>query len=86
MALSSSNVCELTATINALKDAEATLSRLQVRQREIDVAAIALAEMEATSDPSVIAERLAEAGCGPATKSRAEDVLKRLSERIKPAA
>jgi phage shock protein A len=73
------------SSLNALKDAEATLQRLQVRQREIDVAAIAIAEMEVTNDPSVIAEKMAAAGCGPAAKSRAEDVLKRLSERSKPA-
>jgi phage shock protein A len=74
------------SSLNALKDAEATLSRLHKRQREIDVAANAMAEMEITNDPSTITEKLAAAGCGAPTKSRAEDVLKRLSERMKPAA
>jgi phage shock protein A len=74
------------SAINALKDAEATLNRLQMRQREIDVAAVAMVEMDVTNDPSIIAEKLADSGCGPATKSRAEDVIKRLSSQIIPAA
>ncbi len=74
------------SSLNALKDAESTLDRLQKRQREIDVTVIAMAEMEITNDPSVLSEKLAAAGCGAPTKSRAEDVLKRLSERQKPAA
>jgi phage shock protein A len=74
------------SSLNALKDAEATLSRLQLRQRELDVTAQVMAEMDLCSDPSTLSEKLAAAGCGPHTKSRAEDVLKRLAARTTPAA
>ena len=74
------------ATLNALKDAEATLERLRTRQKHVDAAAIVLDEMENTHNPSTLAERMAEAGCGAPTKTRGEDVLKRLQARIQPQA
>ena len=66
------------STLNALRDAEATLSRLQNRQRQMEVADLALTEMELSGDPQALVEKLAEAGCGPTLKTSAGDVLKRL--------
>ena len=74
------------ATLNALKDAESTLERLRTRQKHVDAAAIILDEMENTNNPSNLAARMAEAGCGAPTKTRSEDVLKRLRDRIQPQA
>jgi phage shock protein A len=72
------------STLNALRDAEATLSRLQVRQRQIDVTAEVMAEMDKAADPSALSEKLAAAGCGAPLKTGAEDVLKRLQHQLKP--
>jgi phage shock protein A len=72
------------ATLNALKDAEATLERLRVRQKHVDAAAIVLEEMENTNNPSNLAQRMAEAGCGAPTQTQGEDVLKRLRDRLQP--
>jgi phage shock protein A len=72
------------ATLNALKDAQATLDRLRTRQKHVDAAAIVLEEMENAKNPSTLAERMAEVGCGAPTKTRSEDVLKRLRNRIQP--
>ena len=71
---------------SALKDAEQTLERLRVRQKQLDVAAAAMSEMELSGDPETMSERLAEAGCGAPLKSRADDVLLRLSEKLNRAA
>jgi len=68
----------------ALKDAEATLERLQSRQKEMDLTAEAIAEMEAFGDPSSIVEKLADAGCGDPLKTSADDVLERLRKKTKP--
>jgi phage shock protein A len=67
--------------MNALSDAEATLQRLRSRQREFEVTAAAMAEMETSGNPASMTEKLAEAGCGAPLRSKAEDVLKRLAER-----
>ena len=72
--------------LNALRDAEATLARLKLRQRQMDVASEAMTEMAATGDPSQLTERLAAAGCGAPLKNSADDVLKRLQQKMKPAA
>jgi len=69
------------STLNALRDAESTLARMQTRQRQIDVAELAITEMEISGDPSVLTEKLAAAGCGPALKTTADDVLKRLQQK-----
>ena len=74
------------ATLNALKDAEATLDRLRTRQKHVDAAAVVLGEMENAKNPSTLAERMAEVGCGAPTKTRSEDVLKRLRDSIQPQA
>lgn len=70
------------STLNALRDAEETLQRLERRQKEIDVAAAALAEMEAATDPCALSEKLAAQGCGAPTRTRTEDVLARLEQRL----
>lgn len=74
------------STINALRDAEATLSRLQIRQRQIDVTAEVMADMDKAADPSTLTEKLAAAGCGAPLKTGADDVLKRLRLQLKPLA
>ncbi len=74
------------STLNALSDAEATLKRLQLRQRQLDVTAEVMSEMDRSTDPSALSEKLAAAGCGAPLKNAAEDVLKRLQARAKPAA
>ena len=74
------------STLNALKDAESTLDRLRTRQKQLDVTAIAMAEMEGASDPAALIEKLADSGCGVPLKTRADDVLRRLSEAARPSA
>jgi phage shock protein A len=74
------------STQNALRDAEATLSRLQIRQRQIDVTQEVMAEMDKSSDPSALSEKLAAAGCGAPLKTGADDVLKRLQLQMKSQA
>jgi phage shock protein A len=74
------------STQNALRDAEATLSRLQIRQRQIDVTEEVMAEMDKSSDPSALSEKLAAAGCGAPLKTGADDVLKRLQLQMKSQA
>ncbi|WP_099557453.1 PspA/IM30 family protein [Hartmannibacter diazotrophicus] len=69
-------------SLSTLKDAEETLGRLRLRQRQIDVAAEAMAEMEACGDPAAMSEKLAKAGCGAPLKASADDVLSRLKARM----
>lgn len=72
--------------LSTLKDAEETLKRLRVRQQQMDVAAQAMAEMDISGDPGLVVEKLAAAGCGAPLRTRAEDVLERLSARRASAA
>lgn len=74
------------AGMTAMKDAEETLQRLQMRQKQIDATAAAMEEMARSGDPGSMSERLAEAGCGAPIKSSADDVLKRLAKRAKKSA
>ena len=74
------------SSLSALKDAEETLTRLRLRQKEIDVASAALDEMEHAADPGAIAEKLAAAGCGQPIRSTADDFLARLSARAAKSA
>jgi len=69
--------------LSALRDAEETLNRLQIRQRQIDVTEAAIADMEQFGDPSSIIEKLADAGCGDPLKASADDVLNRLKKQAK---
>jgi hypothetical protein len=74
------------STLSALKDAEETLSRLRVRQKQIDATAAAMAEMEQSGDPAAMSEKLAAAGCGAPLRSSADAVLERLAKTMsKPA-
>ncbi|MBX5172624.1 PspA/IM30 family protein [Rhizobium sp. NZLR1b] len=69
-----------------LDDAEETLARLRIRQSQNELTAAALKEMEGSIRPAGIIEKLANAGCGAALHSSADDVLARLKSRITPAA
>ncbi len=69
------------SSLSALKDAEATLSRLRSRQARIDATASAIAEMEQSSGPSALSEKLAAAGCGAPLRTSADAVLERLVRR-----
>ena len=71
---------------SALQDAEATLERLRLRQKQIDQTAEAMAEMDEEKNADRIIEKLAGAGCGDALKSSADDVLERLSKHVKKSA
>lgn len=68
----------------ALNDAEQTLSEIEQRQKALDLADTAYAEMTVGEDPSDIVERLADAGCGKPTTTRAADVLARLKKTPEP--
>lgn len=69
-----------------LDDAEETLARLRLRQSQNEMTAAALKEMESSTRPAGIIEKLANAGCGAPLRSSADDVLARLRSRINPAA
>ncbi|KPF41217.1 PspA/IM30 family protein [Rhizobium sp. AAP43] len=68
--------------LSTLADAEATLARLEQRQRQSELTAEALASLEADSDPSALVERLAAAGCGRPLVTSADEVLERLRSRM----
>jgi len=73
-------------TATALRDAEATLSRLRARQTEVDATNAALDAMDKANDPKTLRDKLAEAGCGTPLKTTAEAVLERLRARtVNPA-
>ncbi|QRY70958.1 PspA/IM30 family protein (plasmid) [Ensifer sp. PDNC004] len=65
-----------------LGDAEATLARLETRQREAELTAEALIELEETPDPAALAQKLAAAGCGRPLVTSADDVLERLRAKM----
>jgi phage shock protein A len=65
-----------------LKDAEETLERLRRRQQQVDLTAAALADMDGSTDPAAIIDKLAEAGCGAPLRRTADDVLARLKSRM----
>jgi phage shock protein A len=69
-----------------LDDAEETLARLRIRQKQNELTASAMKEMETSTRPAGIIEKLANAGCGAPLRSSADDVLARLRSRINPAA
>ncbi len=64
-----------------LSEAEQTLQRLRERQAEAQAAEDALEAIDAASGPVSAAEKLAEAGFGPRTKTTADDVLSRIRAR-----
>ena len=63
---------------SALKDAEATLARLRQRQTEAEIADAALEELDGTSGPDLVAEKLEAAGFGPQSRPTAQSVMERL--------
>jgi phage shock protein A len=67
--------------LSSLADAEATLIRLEGRQKELDLTAEALADLRATVDPSAMIQKLTEAGCGAPQTITADEVLARLNAR-----
>ncbi|OWV64646.1 PspA family regulator [Rhizobium sp. R339] len=69
-----------------LDEAEETLARLRLRQSQNELTAAALKDMESTTRPAGIIEKLANAGCGAPLSASADDVLARLKSRITPAA
>ncbi len=69
--------------INDLKDAEATLKRLQERQEHAEATASAMVELSVGSSAEDMSKRLAEAGHGAPIKTDATAVLERLKKKIK---
>ena len=69
-----------------LDEAEETLARLRLRQSQNELTSAVLKDMESTTRPAGIIEKLANAGCGAPLTSSADDVLARLKSRITPAA
>ena len=65
----------------ALREAEATLSKIREQHAKADDVAEALDELERPTAGSDIDDRLASAGFGPNLKSKPADVLARLSAR-----
>lgn len=68
--------------ISSLAEAEATLARLEQRQREAELTAEALSSLEAGPDPVALAKKLAGAGCGHPLVTSADEVLQRLRSRM----
>ncbi|KEO61513.1 PspA/IM30 family protein [Thioclava indica] len=64
--------------IASLKEAEATLERLQSRQSHAEDVEIAMGELTSSSSAEATSARLAAAGCGAPLRSEAADVLARL--------
>ena len=61
-----------------LADAQDTLTRLQNRQQEQEIANDFLDAMDQENNVDRLVEKLAENDCGEALKTTAEDVLERL--------
>jgi phage shock protein A len=64
--------------IASLKEAEATLERLQNRQSHAEDVEIAMVELTSSTSAEATSARLAAAGCGAPLRSEAADVLARL--------
>lgn len=64
-----------------LADAEATLARLEKRQREAELMSDALTDLQGDQDPTAIVEKLAQAGCGRPLVTTGEEVLQRLRSK-----
>ena len=69
--------------INDLKDAEATLKRLQERQEHAEATATAMVELSADTSAESMTEKLADAGYGAPLKADATAVLDRLKKKAK---
>ncbi|MCR8547833.1 PspA/IM30 family protein [Salipiger sp. P9] len=64
--------------LNSLREAEATLERLQERQGLSEATALAMADLSASSSAEATSARLAAAGCGAPLRPDAAAVLARL--------
>ena len=73
----------LLRTASVARRGSQTLARLRTRQTQIDLTARAIQDMEVTTAPDKVLERLAEAGCGAPLKTSADDVLARLTRKAK---
>lgn len=71
--------------IASLRDAEATLERLQGRQEHAEEVEIALETLDRGTNAEATSARLAAAGCGAPLRPAAADVLARLRAKV-PAA
>jgi phage shock protein A len=69
--------------INDLKDAQATLARLQERQDHAEATASAISELSVGTSAASMTDRLAAAGCGAPLRSDAAAVLDRLKNQKK---
>lgn len=69
--------------VNDLKDADATLKRLQARQEHAEATASAMVELSVGTSADDMSKRLAEAGHGTPLKTDATAVLERLKKKIK---
>ncbi|MDA7428484.1 PspA/IM30 family protein [Primorskyibacter aestuariivivens] len=69
----------------SLREAEATLERLQGRQDHAEEVEVALAEINAGSSAEATSARLAAAGCGAPLRSEAAEVLARLRAQAAPS-
>jgi phage shock protein A len=67
--------------ISTLADAEATLARLESRQKELELTTEALDSLSVNVDPATMIQKLAEAGCGAPLTITADEVLARLNAR-----
>lgn len=65
----------------SLRDAEATLARLQERQSHADAVDLAMGEVSSTPSVETTTARLAAAGCGAPLRPAAADVLARLRNK-----
>ena len=79
--LRSQGDAQLGGGTSALRDAEATLKRLRERQLEDEAATQAIEAMEGAAGADLIADKLAAAGFGDATRPTAKSVLERLRAR-----
>lgn len=70
------------ATLSSLSEAEATLSRLQEKQHQMDLTAEAMEELAEDGSPGQVIRKLAEAGCGDTDGVSPSDVLDRLRSRM----
>lgn len=68
---------------NDLKDAQATLKRLQERQAHAEATACAIKELSVGTGAEPMANRLAAAGCGAPIRADAAAVLERLKKQKK---
>lgn len=67
--------------LSSLREAEATLERIQTRQDHGEEIELAMVELSSGSNAGAVSARLAAAGCGAPLRSEAADVLARLRKK-----